>query len=790
MLNANSKFILSNINSEKSSGAILNAIKNNNILSEDKNISISILLSKINEFSCNFTNSDKAQISDALYNNYFIDSKKTDISRFKDMSKVILVNESSNEIKEKLIDKVEVLENEMRIKRNIKTLEEHFSIKENASSMKTKIDKDKYIEECVDNIYHHYKNKVDDVSDIYNIIIESLPIMLKEFNKDDVLSIIEEYFIFDVFKYNTQDIRNINKLYEDGVIKEEVYHLHNLIIKNDLKDVNFLFNKNINLNLNSESLEFIIDNLLMYLYNEEYDKVDEYINKLENKKSIMCMKNISYIFRCLNKIKLNKENEKYIFIIIDMIINQSLEINKLPYYKDILNLVYNLSYKKENTSKEFISTLSKYKDTLQERIEKLSQPIMVNESLLFDEPDAVYNQKEWRKGKDTNILYIVGYEGSNYKEIANRISKAKGGEPIVINTDDFNILLRYRGNFTKPNDKSYSYMYAEYFYNEILTQDKYKSYDDGRKLGLYISFLHYIVSQRPQNMYIFTGYILMYHLEEYKNKPVIICGLSYLKSVLNMNNYSTMFNKNFNAGFMDKLIYFIKNSKSYKNNYKLDKPFIDNYKNAMKNLDIKPDKLSKLIDESNIEEYIFSREELTEMTFGIEESYILDEAGGIGRQLHLAKEKIRRAVETGVAKDRAISNQLDTAVDNIINGIRDAAASKEKERIIKGKILPPLSTMIKIACASGLLWAIDPVLPIIGAVTGLALAKNTNRKQKQMLLDEISVHLKIVEKQINQAEMRGDTKKIENLMKLELRLKREYQRIKYNMRVTYNPDIK
>ena len=75
---------------------------------------------------------------------------------------------------------------------------------------------------------------------------------------------------------------------------------------------------------------------------------------------------------------------------------------------------------------------------------------------------------------------------------------------------------------------------------------------------------------------------------------------------------------------------------------------------------------------------------------------------------------------------------------------------------------------------------------VIGAIAGIALSAKANARERQLVLDDIEVHLRIVEKKIQQAEMNNDDKALEQLLKLERTLTREKQRIKYRMKVYYN----
>jgi hypothetical protein len=51
------------------------------------------------------------------------------------------------------------------------------------------------------------------------------------------------------------------------------------------------------------------------------------------------------------------------------------------------------------------------------------------------------------------------------------------------------------------------------------------------------------------------------------------------------------------------------------------------------------------------------------------------------------------------------------------------------------------------------------------------------------MLDDIEIELDLVEKEIQMADNRNQIKKMRQLMKMKKTLQREYQRIKYNIRI-------
>lgn len=138
------------------------------------------------------------------------------------------------------------------------------------------------------------------------------------------------------------------------------------------------------------------------------------------------------------------------------------------------------------------------------------------------------------------------------------------------------------------------------------------------------------------------------------------------------------------------------------------------------------------------------------------------------------------------SKSKEISRNLDSSVRNMVKGFKDSQDNERREQIIKGSVIPSFSKCIK----TGILMAgsaiFDPthiVAPAIIAIGGFAINHNLTRKEKILLLDEIETELDVVEKEINLADGENDMKKYRALLTYRKNLQRQYQRIRYNLRV-------
>lgn len=136
-------------------------------------------------------------------------------------------------------------------------------------------------------------------------------------------------------------------------------------------------------------------------------------------------------------------------------------------------------------------------------------------------------------------------------------------------------------------------------------------------------------------------------------------------------------------------------------------------------------------------------------------------------------------------KEKEISRNLDNNFNRLVKSMKSALISDRREAIIKGSVIPSFSRCVKICIGlAGLGLATgNPMVPLITAIGGFAVSKNLTKKERILLLDEIETELDVVEKEISIAESKNQMKKYRALLKYKKDLQRQYQRIKYNVRV-------
>lgn len=189
--------------------------------------------------------------------------------------------------------------------------------------------------------------------------------------------------------------------------------------------------------------------------------------------------------------------------------------------------------------------------------------------------------------------------------------------------------------------------------------------------------------------------------------------------------------------------------------------------------------------ESNVRSFISNNDVKTKIT-GSNMMYeiIVNEGGDVLNSLKLAMMSFKKKVGDLNAKQKEMSRDLDVNFNHFIKSIKDSDNTDRREQIIRGQVCPSLSKMIKIGIALTIAGVATGtvLLPAIAAVGGLARSKHLNHKERKLILDEIDVELKVLEKEIRKAEDGGSTKKYRNLLMYKKKLQNERTRILLNLK--------
>lgn len=183
--------------------------------------------------------------------------------------------------------------------------------------------------------------------------------------------------------------------------------------------------------------------------------------------------------------------------------------------------------------------------------------------------------------------------------------------------------------------------------------------------------------------------------------------------------------------------------------------------------------MNKFSDEKTIQESVIDLEYLTE--------------GDIMRSIKLAQQSLISKAKKLSTKEKAMSDQMDKRINDFVVKTERGMALKKREQVIKGQTLPSFSNILKMAIASGAAFLVNPAIAAVGVLSAIAVSKKATIKEKQYILDEIEVQLKICERRIAQAEMKGDEDNLADLYRLQARLTKERHRIKFNMKSYHEP---
>ena len=154
--------------------------------------------------------------------------------------------------------------------------------------------------------------------------------------------------------------------------------------------------------------------------------------------------------------------------------------------------------------------------------------------------------------------------------------------------------------------------------------------------------------------------------------------------------------------------------------------------------------------------------------------------------IKIAMNNMKKTAEKLSGKEKEASRNIDIMSSNISRGIDDALKTNNREAVIKGKLIPSMSKAIKIALTLGAAWIVNPAIAIITAIGGFICMNKMQDKERQLLLDDIEVEIKMCERYISKEENNGNLKKVREYERLLRSLQRQQQRIKYKMNVEHN----
>ena len=149
----------------------------------------------------------------------------------------------------------------------------------------------------------------------------------------------------------------------------------------------------------------------------------------------------------------------------------------------------------------------------------------------------------------------------------------------------------------------------------------------------------------------------------------------------------------------------------------------------------------------------------------------------------MAKEKLKNIFTKLSDKEKTVSKNIDLTMNNLERSIENSFKNDNREQVIRGSILPSASKVVKLAITTGFAWALNPALAVIGLLGYIGCSAKYKQKERQLIVDEIEIELKMVQKYLDIAESKNDLKATKQLLEMQRKLERQRQRIKYKIAV-------
>lgn len=152
--------------------------------------------------------------------------------------------------------------------------------------------------------------------------------------------------------------------------------------------------------------------------------------------------------------------------------------------------------------------------------------------------------------------------------------------------------------------------------------------------------------------------------------------------------------------------------------------------------------------------------------------------------LRMGMMKLKQSVTKMTDKEKEVSREIDRSANSLMKGVEKALTTGNRESVLRGSIIPSASKIIKLALInSGFVLLGQPVLAVITTLGYVGASHLFKNRERQLLIDEIEVELKMCQKYIDIAESNGDMKALKQCLTIQRNLQRQLQRIKLRMKV-------
>lgn len=752
----------------------------------------------------------RENVVDELYPKcIYIMEKVSDDENLLNISSNIFSKEMIYQIPELASCKNSILGSDLPIVVKEKILE---SIKENKISdriinnninISKKYDIGKYISEhsnlSIDRISKHYCTIVETFKvptyGKMNIVLEQISYTLdkngRNYNKDDVAYSVLEYFMLsrEVSKDDMESFTKILENYSGYTIHEE-YKGSNISIEQMI--FNFTMYKDKNAQLLIEMIRYIVDNKSMC---DVASNLHIILNLFKN------------LLLFTDMISINDVSNYCTSLSYDGVYKPNIKYDDAKLLADNFHLFYNNtgSYSINNDLiKEYINILKYSYNRIKDYLPECE--------MYQRELDVPYQEMK----ENSDILTLKEFKIFKFQNLISA----------VIQTDKF--IARKNLKIKKVLDKKISVLYnnSKKFFTEATEDDilKYVSEDNYFEicLGVYESLDKNDIKEIHEAF----KYICEYMNAEFKDKTYRILYeyndnifSLYLKdsTYINLNESETILKESLMDGLDFSNSVFIldtadKLEKIYNVNIEkiipdihsliesgseysleaikllaysgLDSSYIINRecKNIFNEDFNLSNRLNIVLNEANeIQDSYIPLEVRTESVILLNQ--IINEEVNLN-SIKLAMEGLKKKVVDLGSKEQEFSRNLDATVNHFVQSMQNALTNDRREAIIKGSVIPSFSKCIKYAIVIAGIGVVTQgvIIPVIVAFCGLALSAKISVSERSLLLDEIDIELKALEKEIQMAEDARNMKKYRALLTYQKKLQREKQRIRYNLK--------
>lgn len=214
----------------------------------------------------------------------------------------------------------------------------------------------------------------------------------------------------------------------------------------------------------------------------------------------------------------------------------------------------------------------------------------------------------------------------------------------------------------------------------------------------------------------------------------------------------------------------------------------DNYKDYLKTLKDNKLKVDSYYDKYFTDDEIYSKDDDLDDDYDFDDFFdesadmlVINELSFTSK-MKLAQQNFKKSIAKMSDKEKKLSSQMDHAYDKFVYQVEKTLSNKNREAVIKGSLIPSLSSLIKLASAAATVSFINPALSAITILGGIAASKRATDNERKYILDEIGIQLNVIDKKLQLAESNNDMKSYEQLLRLQRQLESEKNRIVYKKR--------